>query len=226
VQGDDGTTTKSCTGGSTTTLGRRAVLAADVPTETASPDPESNNHLEARAPCDNAVVDDYIVYPKDPDNVSNFVNYLKDTLSRADERVTLWSKTTQVQGGAFTAFFYINELSNIEADRFRTSRDYLGIAHYYAIVDNNQANNYPGTGGRDEAFSPDRGPWELSQMSVPPGGDWVDYWDRGTNPQQFHYDADDALGTGQIIYLVEDDINKDQSVSARSRLGRRVLVPG
>jgi hypothetical protein len=63
-------------------------------------------------------------------------------------------------------------------------------------------------------------------MSVPPGGDWVDYWDRGTNPQQFHYDADDALGTGQIIYLVEDDINKDQSVSARSRLGRRVLVPG
>jgi hypothetical protein len=167
------------------------------------------------------------VYPSDPDNVSNFINYLKDTPSQLDESATLWSKTTQVHGGAFTAFFYINALSDVEAQRFRTSRVYLGIAHYYGIVDNNQASNYPGTGSDDgEKSAADRGPWELSQISVPPGDDWVDYWDRETNPQQFHYDADDALGTGQIIYLVEDDINKDQSVSARSRLGRRVLVPG
>lgn len=100
-QDEDGATTKSCTDGSTTTLGRRAVLDTAAPTETAAPYPESNNHLEARgSQCPNVYVDDYIVYPRDPDNVSNFVDYLKNTRSQLDESATLWSKTLQVQGGA------------------------------------------------------------------------------------------------------------------------------
>jgi hypothetical protein len=168
--------------------------------------------------CPNVYVDDYIVYPRDPDNVSNFVNYLKDTRSQSDGSAMLWSKTEQVQGGAFTAFFYINALTINEAERFRTSQEYLGIAHHYAIADNNDVNGYPGTGSTVDEVDPDRGPWELSQMSVPPGGDWADYWDRETNPQQFHYDMDDALGSGQTIYLVEDDLNQGQSVSRRKKL--------
>jgi hypothetical protein len=218
VQDEAGTTTKSCTGGSTITLGRRTVPATAEPTKTSSSHPKSSNLLKARADqCPVVVVDDYIVYPSDPDNVYNFVNYLKDTRSRLDDSVTLWSKTEQIEGGAFTAFFYINALTNYEAQRFTTSKEYLGIADYYAIVETNKENDYPGTGSGSEGFLPDRGPWELSQISVPPGGDWVDYWNQETNPQEFDYDRDDALGSGQTIYLVEDDLNQNQAVSRRNK---------
>lgn len=226
VQDEAGTTIKSCTGGSTITLGRRAAVATAVPTRTAPPRPELNNHLEARADnCPNVYVDDYIVYPRDPDNVASFVDYLKDTRSQLNDSVTLWSKTKQVQGGAFTAFFYIKRLTNSEADRLRMSREYLGIAHHYGIVDNNEANNYSGTGSGDDEFLPDRDPWELSQISVPPGGDRTEYWDEETNPRQFDYDADDALGSGQTIFLVEDNLNKNLPVSARKQtLGCKLLA--
>lgn len=62
-------------------------------------------------------------------------------------------------------------------------------------------------------------------MSVPLGRKWVDdYWDPKTNPeqvnpnpQQFRLDVDNALGSGQTIYLVEDVLNQRQPVSGRKK---------
>lgn len=106
VQDEASTTIKSCTGGSTITLGRRAAVATAVPIKTAPPRLELNNHLEARADnCPNVYVDDYIVYPRDPDNVASFVDYLKDTRLQLNDSVTLWSKTKQVQGGCLYGVF-------------------------------------------------------------------------------------------------------------------------
>lgn len=49
-------------------------------------------------------------------------------------------------------------------------------------------------------------------MSVPPGGQWSDFWEPQNNPTTFTYEADDTYGRGQTIYMVEDGINADHPV--------------
>jgi hypothetical protein len=54
--------------------------------------------------------------------------------------------------------------------------------------------------------------WELSLMSVPPNKDWrVGY----TNPisEEYQYTAHDSFGAGQVIYVVEDDVDITHTVS-------------
>ncbi|EGX95651.1 peptidase, putative [Cordyceps militaris CM01] len=208
VEDDDSTTTKQCTGGSTTTLGRRAIPAATATAQVPfSVLPESNLHLGSRYECPAVVVDDYIIYPTDPDNVRYLVDYLKNTPSQLDNSVKLWEKATQVHGGAFTAFFYIDELTNMEAQHMKSLTS-LGVGDFYAIVDTNNAAGFTGSGSNEDIRPPDRGPWELSQISTPPGGKWSDAWDNKNNPQRFDYDAGGPLGRGQTIYLVEDDVDQ------------------
>lgn len=100
---------------------------------------------------------------------SNFINYPKDTRSLLEESPTLCSKTKQATGCAFTTFFQINNLTNIEAARLEKSQEYRGITHY-GIVNTNEANRYPGAESSDQEFLRDRSTWELSQVSETPQG--------------------------------------------------------
>lgn len=50
--------------------------------------------------------------------------------------------------------------------------------------------------------------WELSQISCPPDMNWKDFLEDGT----YLAEVDPSLGSGQIIYVVEDDIVGGHSV--------------
>lgn len=92
----------------------------------------------------------------------------------------------------------------------------LQITKAYGIYAHNRA-HYPGRGRQedDSKLDPQEPHWELSLMSVPPGGKWNDYFEPKDKPENFTFEADNTYGRGQIIYMIEDDINLDHQVYLR-----------
>ena len=82
------------------TLGRRNAGAAATDSPTAA-------RLHARAVCE---FQSSIIYPLDPYDVQTIIDYLKDTKISAGSDDSWWKRTKQVQGGAFTAFFFVEDL--------------------------------------------------------------------------------------------------------------------
>ncbi|KFA45429.1 hypothetical protein S40293_10065 [Stachybotrys chartarum IBT 40293] len=195
------TTTSSCTGGETRTVGIDGAARA---TARAVP-------IQARAPCPDVWVDNFIVYPVDPTDVSAFTQYLQDnpvTLSNPDGP-SWWDRTRRVQGGGLTAFFFIESLTLQRLNDINTRKSFLGVADIFSIHEENSGKGWPGRPPPERTTSTNTNPWEISLMSVSPGGRWQDYYEPQTNPTEFYYNADDSFGRGQVIYLVEDGINTD-----------------
>ncbi|KAL2198358.1 pectate lyase superfamily protein-domain-containing protein, partial [Corynascus similis CBS 632.67] len=228
VEDDDTTATEttSCTGGPTVTLGRRDVVAEASPTAA----------VHARADCPTVEVDNSIIYPMDPYDVENLVDYLKLTKINPSDENSLywWSKTKQVQGGSFTAFFFVEGLTSTVLQDILRRKEFLKAGVLLRPPPNpappnpnpcllckrinatHTRSNYVGR-PRGTPPRPNRKPfWELSLMSVPPGGQWSDFWEPQNNPTTFTYEADDTYGRGQTIYMVEDGINADHPEFASS----------
>jgi hypothetical protein len=166
--------------------------------------------------------DNYIIYPKSATDVGRIVDYLGRTPITQFGSPKWLSKTTQVEGGGFTAFFFIIGFTNTAVAELLLRKDQLGVADAFGIYQRNTAFQFPGRGGMGSlatgnatlnarAMLAETKPyWELSQMSCPPGVDPSYFYKAGTHasPTSFRFEADDSFGRGQIIYLVEDSIDR------------------
>ena len=203
VQDDDDsvTTTISCSGGTTSTRGAVQAAIAARATDAA---------VVRRAGCPKVTLESFTFYPKNPRDVKVFVNYLKTTLGHDDK--PLWEKTKHVEGGGFTAFFFLANVDQKKAYAIHGQLDALGLMFGHSIIEMNDS--YQGRLQPGGGFSTSSEPWELSLMSIPPKGKWEDYFSPEGNPNELGKKADSSFGRGQTIYLVEDGIFENHPVGS------------
>lgn len=121
------------------TLGRRDAVPL------ASPTAAEGQGLHARATCPEVTADSSIIYPLDPYDVQNIIDYLKFVKINPndDNSETWWTRTKQVQGGAFTAFFFVESLTTNVLNDIRTMKADLkarwpflsGLLDYLSYLD-------------------------------------------------------------------------------------------
>jgi hypothetical protein len=201
VQDDDDsvTTTISCSGGTTSTRGAGQAAIAARATEAA---------VVRRAGCPKVTLESFIFYPKNPEDVTLFVNHLRSTPGH--DGGTLWDKTKQVEGGGFTAFFFLSNVDQNKGYAIDRQLNALGLAFGHSVIERN--GDYKGRDEPGGGVSTSTEPWELALMSIPPKGKWEDYFSSQGNPTELGGKFDSSFGRGQTVYLVEDGIFENHPV--------------
>ncbi|KAK4247523.1 glucan 1,3-beta-glucosidase [Corynascus novoguineensis] len=161
-----------------------------------------------------------IIYPKNPKDDSS-VRRIRDKLSAMKIEV---EDTHEARSDAlgFTAFFWVEYLSSTDMNSLRDMVDDVQDVYHYEQWSRNVADGKailitnheePQLNNRSVIFKRDEDPsefWELSQVSAPPGAEWMhDKRIRSLNDDNsytYKYYHHESEGEGQYVYVVEDGI--------------------
>lgn len=77
--------------------------------------------------CPSETIDSAIIYPSDPYDVQAIVDYLKTVKINPNDESSnsWWDRTLQVQGGGFTAYFFVENLTSTVLDDILRRRELL-----------------------------------------------------------------------------------------------------